>query len=101
MAVNGQALAPKDLAQIEKQVDVMTDVMQLNDEQKEKVLLIKKVMKMKLINIDAKLEKNSVDYIAAQKSAYRSFRMTLDRICSSEQVDLWKAYKKARKEKGK
>lgn len=90
-------ISEKAMIKIEESVDDMSKVMKLNNQQKAKVLEYKKVVYIKLTQLEPKYTKGTSEYKVARKAIQRNLSVMLKKICSREQIELWHEYRENKK----
>ncbi len=96
--ISAQAIGKKHLEKIETQVEEIATVMGLDDAQKAKVLEYKKESALEAQAVNKKYEKGSDDYKAAKKEIQTTFHTKLKALSTKEQMKLWSAHKKSKKQ---
>ena len=96
-----QEVGEKRLAQIEKTVEKMGQIMELDEKKKSEILELKKIAELNFQEISKTLTKGTDEFKNARKRVSRSYQLALKKICSKDQMDAWHQYQKDKKEQRK
>jgi len=97
--VNAQKLSKKSEETVKQEVAEMTDVMELSDEQQQKVLVLKTNLRLENQKAKKLHEKDSQELKVARKENMKQYTAKLKKVCTQEQLASWQKYKKAKKNK--
>jgi hypothetical protein len=94
--LSAQKLNAKAKEKIEADVAKMTEVMELTDIEKGKLLEARTTMALKFQNLNKTHEKGSEEFKAAKKEVSKEFQGELKNICG-DKAKKWREYKKTSK----